>query len=187
MPLMSILVKTTLSVIALALSVTGYGYMKSPNDSREMLYQKIHYTKKLKPPLTVKLNMVEDKILEPGETYTIEAVIESPKSYRDLEWEWFAPAEVALLDRTVGSGLSIKANEPTKITMRFKQGAFENKRIKLVLKDRETDQIVGRGRIQTLRHRAIASENAELMKRQEEYLRENPDTLRQGHRPKHTH
>lgn len=183
----SLFAKITFCTLAAAFALTGHTHLNQASEKRGRLYKAITHTSKLKAPVSVKISALDDAEVIAGNTYDIEAVIQAPQDFENLTWEWLAPAEVELLDRNYGQALNVSAESEVKLRMRFRQGSDANHLIRLVLKDASTGAIMGRGRFNTTKQRAMASETAELMQRQEEYLEENPNVLDKSKKPKHTH
>jgi hypothetical protein len=183
----SVLAKTTFCVLAATFALTGYSYLDNAGEKNTLLYKSITHTSKLKAPLTIRINNLEDAPIVSEKVYDIEAVIQSPQNFENLTWEWIAPAGVDLLDRSSGRSLNIGNEDELKMRMRFRQTGDANHQIRLVLKDPVSGAIVGRGRFNTTKQREMASETDEIMKRQEEYLEENSEVLNKTKKPKHTH
>lgn len=180
--------KPVLAGIAIVFTTICFAKMDKSKNAEAPLRSQILYTKKLKTPADIKLTLInEEEEVEAGREYTVEAVIQSPKNFTNVVWEWEAPKSVQLLDRSYGQGLAIKADEELKLKMRFRQNNNENHRVRLVLKDAITGNLIGRGRFHTTKQRIIAQENKELLERQEQYLENNTEVLDKVREPKHSH
>lgn len=176
------------SLVSIALVSTEY--LNMPNKRQLALqtdkfkslqpsHSKLKITEKLAPPVSITLER-GDSVIEPGETFSLIAIIHAESEITNISTQWSLPQGIQLISsESTPSGFKLESGGSTKIKAYFRHIANVNQVIQFSLMGTSGGQeIAGDMQYHSLDQESIDQNAKEVMLRNEQYLNENAGRLK---------